>query len=401
VYLDKTNAGVVHAALRLDSATAAYDLGGGIRSGVGALRAALRPGGATLVVASDIRTGLPTSGDEAAGGDAAAALLVGDDSARPVIAELVGQGSATREFLDQWRTPGDSRPRHWEERFAETQYGPLVDLAWYDALKDAGLAPADVTTLIVAGSHTRAVKAAQRKLGAEPAKVADDLTASVGNPATAQAALLLANELEQCGPGDVLALVSLADGVDVLIFRATPAIASWRPARTVAAQIATGDAGLPYAKFLSWRGMVTVEPPRRPEPARMSASAAGRSFDWKYGFVGSRDRQSGALHLPPARVSWQGGGVDDMEPAPMADVEGTIVAFTVDRLVYSPSPPVVFAVVDFDGGGRLPMELTDVAATEVRVGDRVEMTFRRLNTGDTIANYFWKAHPVTTTPAGD
>ena len=44
----------------------------------------------------------------------------------------------------------------------------------------------------------------------------------------------------------------------------------------------------------------------------------------------------------------------------MADATGTIVTFTVDRLAYSPSPPVVFAVVDFDGGGRLPVELTDV-----------------------------------------
>ena len=63
----------------------------------------------------------------------------------------------------------------------------------------------------------------------------------------------------------------------------------------------------------------------------------------------------------------------------MADVAGTVVTFTVDRLAYSPSPPVVFAVVDFDGGGRLPVELTDVDADDVAIGDRVEMTFRRLN----------------------
>jgi uncharacterized OB-fold protein len=93
-------------------------------------------------------------------------------------------------------------------------------------------------------------------------------------------------------------------------------------------------------------------------------------------------------------VSFVGGNVDDMEPAPMADLQGTVLTFTVDKLVYSPSPPVVFAVVNFDGGGRLPVELTDVAADGVSIGDRVEMTFRRLNTSDGIANYFWKARPV-------
>ena len=54
----------------------------------------------------------------------------------------------------------------------------------------------------------------------------------------------------------------------------------------------------------------------------------------------------------------------------MADVPGTIVTFTVDHLVYSESPPVIFAIVDFDGGGRLPIELTDVSETDVAAGVR-------------------------------
>ena len=83
-----------------------------------------------------------------------------------------------------------------------------------------------------------------------------------------------------------------------------------------------------------------------------------------------------------------------MEPAPMADAVGTVATFTVDRLVYSPSPPVVFAVVDFDGGGRMPVELTDVDPSEVEIGTRVEMTFRRLFTADGLHNYFWKGRPL-------
>jgi uncharacterized OB-fold protein len=119
-----------------------------------------------------------------------------------------------------------------------------------------------------------------------------------------------------------------------------------------------------------------------------------RNEEWKYAFVGSRDRSSGALHLPPARVSRVGDAIDEMEPAPMADVQGTIAVFTIDRIAYSPSPPIVFAVVDFDGGGRLPVELTDVDADSLQIGQRVEMTFRRLFTADGIHNYFWKARPL-------
>src|SRR3954451_1918834 len=80
-YLDRTNAAVIHAALDLDPATAAYDFGGAPRSAVGALAAALDGTAPTLVVASDVRTGLPGSGDESAGGDAAVAFLVGEGPA--------------------------------------------------------------------------------------------------------------------------------------------------------------------------------------------------------------------------------------------------------------------------------------------------------------------------------
>ena len=233
--------------------------------------------------------------------------------------------------------------------------------------------------------------------------VADDLTSSVGQAGTAHPGLVLASLLEQSGPDEVVAVVALADGADVLLFRTTGARSAWTPAEPVAEQIA-GGADLSYGKFLSWRGMVTTEPPRRPEPQRVSASAAWRSEEWKFGFVGSRDRTSEAVHLPPARVSMRGGAVDDMDPIDMADTQATIATYTIDRLAYSPSPPIVFAVLDFDGGGRFPVELTDVDPDTVDIGDRVTMTFRKLFTADGIHDYFWKAKPVraagATDPAG-
>jgi uncharacterized OB-fold protein len=83
-----------------------------------------------------------------------------------------------------------------------------------------------------------------------------------------------------------------------------------------------------------------------------------------------------------------------MTPEPLGAVQGRVATFTIDRLAYSLSPPVVVAVVDFDGGGRYTCELTDVDASTVAIGDRVEMTFRRLYTANGVHNYFWKARPV-------
>jgi hydroxymethylglutaryl-CoA synthase len=85
------------------------------------------------------------------------------------------------------------------------------------------------------------------------------------------------------------------------------------------------------------------------------------------------------------------GDIDQMEEVRMADVPATIATFTVDRLAFSLSPPVVAAIIDFDGGGRFQCELTDVDPASVEIGDRVTMTFRRLYTSGGVHNYFWKA----------
>jgi len=378
-YLDKTNATAVHAALGLDPAAPAYDMVGSVRSGIGALRAGLDSAVPTLVVLSDVRTGLPGGADEAAGGDAAAAFVLGQDD---TIADVMAAASSTAEFLDRWRTPGEPTSRQWEERFGEHAYAPLAEAALTDALKQAGMTAADVDRLVVAGTHARAARRIAQ----------DDLLGVVGNTGTAHPGVVLAHALDTAEPGQVVVLVTLADGADVLVLRVNKARAADRP--TVGQQIAEGNANLPYAAFLTWRGQLHREPPRRPDPERPAAPPTFRREEWKYGFTGSRCVPCGTRHLPPQRVCVHCHAVDQMTPERLADVSATIATFTVDRLAFSLSPPVVAAVVDFDGGGRFQCELTDVDPADVHIGDRVEMTFRKLFTADGVHNYFWKARPI-------
>ena len=455
-YLEKTNAGAIHAVLRLPQESSAADFGGAARSGIAALGAALRAaagGSSTMVVASDIRTGLATGSDESNGGDGAAAILVGAESsagaeteAAPLLAACIAQASATEEFTDRWRTSGDVAAKQWEERFAESVYVPLFEKAWAQAMEQVGQAGAGqagaeqvgqaemeqagqaemrqagagqagqagaeqakaeqavpkIDVAVVAGTHARSVRrvasglASGRGLasGCEVGRVAADLSDSVGNTGTAHSLLLLAHELEQVEPHQTIAVVALIDGVDILVFRTTDAIDSHAVSRPLSAQIAA-KGKVSYGKFLNWRGQLQVQPPNRLEPERPSMSAAARSGEWKFGFVGSQGQESGTVHLPPARVSIRDeDAADAMDPIAMADVPAKVVTYTVDRLVYSVSPPVVFAIVDFEGGGRLPVELTDVELDEVEVGMPVEMTFRKLYSSDGIQNYFWKARPV-------
>ena len=134
----------------------AVDMLGAVRSAAGALRAALDARGPALAVLADIRTGLPGGADEREGGDGAAAFLCGEDAReQPVLAEALGSASATAEFLDRWRLPGDAVSRQWEERFGEHAYVPLGEAALAEALKQAGVTAPALARLIVAGPHGR------------------------------------------------------------------------------------------------------------------------------------------------------------------------------------------------------------------------------------------------------
>ncbi|HSE93553.1 MAG TPA: OB-fold domain-containing protein [Methylomirabilota bacterium] len=394
-YLDKTNATAIHAALDLVSGAAAYDMLGSVRSAAGALRAALDARGPTLAVSSDVRTGLAGGGDERDGGDGAAALVLGDESVgHHVLAEPLAIASTTAEFLERWRLPGEPASRQWEERFGEAAYVPLGESALAEALKQAGVTAPMVTRLIVAGPHGRAVKRLAAAAGFRREAVADDLTSAVGNCGAAHAGLVLADALDRAQPDDVIAVVSLADGADATIWRTTAAVTARRQRPSVADQIASGTGRVAYATWLAWRGFLRREPPRRPDPQPPEAPAAFRHEPWKFAFTGSRCQACATVHLPPQRVCVKCQAIDRMAPERLAESKARIATFTVDRLAFSPSPPMVVAVIDFDGGGRYPCELTDVDPKALRIGDRLEMTFRRLLTAGGVHNYFWKARPI-------
>ncbi len=345
--------------------------------------------GASLVVASDLRTGLPGSADESTGGDGAAALVLGTPTdPTAVLAEIIGAASYTAEFVDRWRAPGENRSKLWEDRFGEQHYVRAAADVWPAALDDAGITVDQVTAAAVTGPHAHGTASAVKQLGLADVLV-DDLAGRVGNTGAAHPFLLIASWLDHAAPGDVLALLALADGADAIILRAGAAVAR----RTAQVEPAVDDARpVSYGQYLAWRGLLPVEPPRRPEPARVSSSAAARSTSWKFGLVASSD-ESGIVHMPPRP--------DDVGAKSMASATGTVVTFTVDHLAYSPSPPVIFAVVDFDGGGRLPIELADAGVDDVTIGSTVEPTFRKLHSADGIHNYFWKGRIMRATMSAE
>ncbi|WP_068165884.1 OB-fold domain-containing protein, partial [Rhodococcus phenolicus] len=378
-YVDKTNATAIHAALGLPGTTFAADMGGAARSGVAALRAGAATGG--MAVLADVIVGRPGSTDESGGGDGAAAFVFGPEI--DAVAKVVEFASVTDEILDRWRTPGSNSGAQWEERFGLDRYTPLVERVIEDVLEAAQTSRVDHAVLVSSNS-------AVTKKASALVRCADTVSISpLGYAGAASVGVALADALDRAEPGESILVLSVADGADAILLQATDRIAVGRQRVPVTEQL---EAGRPvsYPTYLTWRGLLDREPPRRPEPDRVSGPAAARSGRWKFALSGSRCEKCGFVHLPPVRVCKDCGVVDRMAVESLAGHSGSVATYTVDRLAYSPAPPVVDAVVDFDDGGRFTFEVADADPSALSVGARVETVFRRLNTADGVHNYFWK-----------
>ena len=206
-YLDKTNATAVHAALRLSGRGPRPRLRR--RAAVGGrapCARALEPGrtGPTLVVMADQRDGLP-GGRRRVGRRRRRRRRSWSATTAPArrsSPSYLGGASATDEFLDRWRAPGERRSKVWEERFGETRYvAPRASTPGHAPSRPPGSTADEVDHVVVTGMHARAAKALGRQARRpRPSVLADDLSATVGQTGTAHPGLVLASVLERPAP---------------------------------------------------------------------------------------------------------------------------------------------------------------------------------------------------------
>jgi uncharacterized OB-fold protein len=85
--------------------------------------------------------------------------------------------------------------------------------------------------------------------------------------------------------------------------------------------------------------------------------------------------------------------IGTQEDYPLAEKRAKVVTYTADALTYSPDPPTYYGMIDFEGGGRMTAEFTDVDAADVEVGRELRMVFRIKNVDEqrNFTRYFWKA----------
>ena len=400
-FAERLNAGVVAGALTLDDEVDAVDLGGSQRAALTAVaQAAARVqagGGDVLVLAADNRHTRAASAQELDYGDAAAALLIGRDK---VIAEFLGSGTLSVDFVDHFRASGEEVDYHWEERWVRDEgIAKLAPRAIAAALAQAGVQPAQVDHFIFPSSFAKMDAQLAKACGIRAEAVVDALLDRVGDSGLPHGLLLLSHVLERAAPGQVIVVAQFGSGAQALVFRVTEAIRGFRPARGVSAWLARGVEERHYTRFLAFKGQLALERGMRGEQDKKTAlSTAWRHRSALLGLVAGRCEVTGSVHFPPSRLSYDPGQprLDTQKPWKLADRAARVLSWSAEYLSYHPSPPHHYGQIDFEGGGRILMDFTDLDVGEVDTGCAMEMVFRVKDIDERrgFTRYFWKATPV-------
>ena len=115
-----------------------------------------------------------------------------------------------------------------------------------------------------------------------------------------------------------------------------------------------------YETYAKWREVWTLDDAsRRPAPASPSVSALWREGDKNVRLYGARCRACGYVQYPAQRVCVECRKVDDGEPVRLSDKAGELFTYSMDYIAGAVDTPLVVAVVDFEGGGRVLCMMTD------------------------------------------
>lgn len=397
-YSEKQSATLITMAADLRSDIFTTDCTDTLRAGTNALKLAVdavKAGSAkkAMVAVADSRLARPRSSLEQSSGDGATALILGDKDVAAIIEDSY---SVAHEIVDVWRPEGEDIIRSWEDRFyVEKGYIEGLKEAVSGLLKKTKLTLTDFSKVVYPAPDLRRHQEVARTFGLKPEQVQDPLFSLLGNTGAAFPLMLLVAALEEARAGDRILLASYGDGGDAFAFKVTEHIDRIRERRGIKKHLASKKILPHYEMFLQWRGFHHPDTGvRRPPIPSPSAPALFRERDKNLRFYGAKCRNCGTTQYPPQRVCTKCGGKDNFEKVRLSDKKATLFTYSMDYIAGTVDVPLVITVLNFDGGGRALLTMTDRDVSEIKVGMPLEMSFRKLYEAGGIHNYYWKCIPV-------
>ena len=400
-YKERLNSGIVSGALGVGEHIRAADFSGGLKASTSALLSALEGAESgrinnIMVTASDCRLGKPASPQEMIFGDAAAAILIGNDD---VLAEFKGSYSTTYDFVDHFRGIYSKFDRQWEDRWIrDLGFEFIIPQTVKGILEKYQLKIEDFSKVIYPCHYGAERKKLNKVLGIAPEMDQDNLLGQVGDSGTAQSLVMLALAIEQGKPGDKLLVLGFGNGCDAIYFELTDKIGQQSGRKGISGSLAEKEELDKYGKYLVWRDIVPAElGPRSEEDIWTRWSLNWRKRKAILGLYGSKCSKCGTVQYPPQRVCVNPdcGAIDEYEDFILSDKTAKIFSYTGDNLAASNDPPAIYGMIEFETGGRYMFDFTDCDLDSLAVGMPMEMSFRRrvYDPKRDISNYFWKAIP--------
>jgi 3-hydroxy-3-methylglutaryl CoA synthase len=396
-YKEKQAGATLASTLNLPPNTYTADIAGSMRGATIAMNLAIgmvkgNLAGQAVISASDCRLGLPQSDLEQRLGDAAACISIGD---RDPVAEITASYSVFDEFLDFWRMEQDTFVKSWEERFVLSEgYMRVVGKAVSEFLKRSNMLAKDFSKVILCGPDARSQAGIAKSLGFnEKSQVQEPLFSTIGQAGSAEPLIMLGSALEKAKGGDKILFAAYGDGCDIFALEVRDSIKRVQEGNRLEKQLSR-KTSVGYEKYLSWRNLLSVGFPRRPDPEMRSITRRWREQKRILALYGAKCKKCGTVQYPPQRVCVQCRSKDDFDDYKLTGRTAKVFTFATDGLTPSKAPPVVNAFLEFDGGGRMICNLTDCDPAHVKIGMPVEMTFRKLNQFPDMYDYFWKARPI-------
>ncbi len=399
-YRERQSAGIIANALDLRPDVRAADFSDSLKAGTHALLAAcdaVKAGSEKNIVvcASDCRLGRPGSSQEVIFGEGGAALMVGDSD---VIATLEGSYTLTYDFGDQWRADGEKFNRMWEDRWVRDEgYTKFIPEAINSLLKKYKLNIKDFAKVVIPCVYLREHQGIAKALQLDEKQVQKELLTTVGDTGTANSLMMLVAALEDAKPGDKILVTSYGNGSDAMFFQVTEHIEKARNRRGIKKHLASRKELANYERYLSFRDVIPMEAGFRGEVGPTRLSLAWRERRVILALGGCKCKHCGTPQYPYQRVcvNPKCGKIDEMEYYRFSDKKAKLFCYTSDVLAYSVSPPEMYGVLDFEGGGRYAFNITDCGMESLAVDMLLEMSFRRkyMDNVRGIHGYFWKAVP--------
>lgn len=397
-YAEKQASALIATAADLRGDVRTADYSNSLRAATTATLAAIdsvKAGSASnvIIASADARLAPPKSANEYTFGAAGSALSIGGEK---VIANLIASHSTVDEMTDVWRRPEDRFVSGWEERFSITQgYQRVVRQTVSELFERNAIGPSEISKAIFYAPDAGTLAGTAKSLGLKPEQIPDHMLSTVGNTGTAMPLLVLSSVLEQASAGDKLLVVGYGSGCDALLFEVTDEIENAKSVagrRGVKGYLASKASLDSYERYSKFRDLIETDAARRQVPSA-SAAVILRNRDDIYRLRGYRCLNCGKVQYPRQRLCISCQTRDSFESVRLANKTATLFTFTLDYLNADPDPPTVMTVIDFEGGGRAYVQMTDRNPADVKIDQTVEMTFRRLYDAEGFANYYWKCRP--------